>query len=109
MSKEKTELEKVVSHDEKIDELNKQVDEVAPGCKVVHYDYFHQTVSDILGKVLTIIDASIVDQRQNKSVKDLVKQTAWKELRDVQEWFQKDSKSGSTFKPLILDSEDIHP
>lgn len=34
-------------------------------------------MSSLIGKILTIVDASISDKEQRKAVKDLVKQTMW--------------------------------
>jgi hypothetical protein len=37
------------------------------------YGYIQNEFSNMLGKVLTIIDASIVDKVQNKAVKDIIR------------------------------------
>jgi len=34
--------------------------------------------SHLLGRVLTIIDSSMIDERQNKAVKELIRQAIWK-------------------------------
>jgi hypothetical protein len=42
-----------------------------------------ENLNDLLGKILTVIDASVVDERQNKSMKDLIKE----KVNLKQEWF----------------------
>tara|TARA_R110000850_G_scaffold211501_1_gene337332 strand:- start:864 stop:1085 length:222 start_codon:yes stop_codon:yes gene_type:complete len=45
---------------------------------------FHQVEAQLnilLGKVLTIIDSSICEQRQNKATKDLVKNMFYEQVR----------------------------
>lgn len=39
----------------------------------------------LLGRILTIVDASVIDQRQNKAMKDLMKGEFVKELNHVSE------------------------
>lgn len=52
----------------------------------------------ILGKVLTIIDASVTDREQREAMKMLVKQAVWDTTDVVVEWMTKQGdKSGSTF------------
>jgi len=45
-------------------------------------------LSDLLGKVLTVIDASLPDSTQNKSIKDLIKN----EFGRKQDWFYESSQ-----------------
>jgi len=44
------------------------------------YSEVYEDKQRVVGKILTIIDAVIVDEKQNKSVKDLIKQSVWEEL-----------------------------
>lgn len=37
------------------------------------YDFVRQNSEMMLGKVLTVIDASVIDGKQNKAVKDIIK------------------------------------
>jgi hypothetical protein len=41
---------------------------------VVHLDDFYHNQTDLLGKILTLIDASVSDKTQCKAIKDLVHQ-----------------------------------
>ena len=42
--------------------------------------------SVMLGKILTLLDASIPDEKQNKAVKDLVKTLTWSTFGTLREW-----------------------
>lgn len=37
----------------------------------------HEDISQLEGRILTIIDASIAEPRQNKATKDLIRQAIW--------------------------------
>ena len=39
----------------------------------LHYDYVEDNVKHLSGKILTIIDGAIVNETQNKAVKDQIK------------------------------------
>lgn len=41
--------------------------------RAIRYPLIHQEMENLMGKVLTVIDSSIVDQNQNKAVKDLMR------------------------------------
>lgn len=41
--------------------------------KLVNYEFVLSRMSSLLGKALTIVDSSVVDSRQNKAMKDLIK------------------------------------
>ena len=43
------------------------------GERAVRYDRLLDDVRGLTGEVLTIVDASVVDEQQNKAIKDLVK------------------------------------
>ena len=43
------------------------------GEKALSQGFVQNIISNLTGKILTIIDASIVDERQNKSIKDLIR------------------------------------
>jgi len=43
------------------------------------YQELYHFKKRILGKLLTIIDATIVEPRQNKSIKDIITQTIWED------------------------------
>ena len=54
-------------------DLQKKVMESDDYCKIVHYNYIEDNFRHLAGKILTIIDASISENRQNKCIKDLIK------------------------------------
>src|SRR3972149_1400282 len=41
--------------------------------RAIRYDRILDDIRDLTGKILTIIDASIINEAQNKSIKDLIK------------------------------------
>lgn len=41
--------------------------------RAVKFERILDDVKDLSGKILTIIDASVVDPKQNKAIKDLIK------------------------------------
>ena len=43
----------------------------------VKYVFFTYHISELEGKMLTLVDASIPDREQRKALKDLVRQTVW--------------------------------
>lgn len=52
--------------------------------------------STLLGKILTLLDASIPDDKQNKAVKDLVKSLTWTTYDVLRKWaWDQDEKEGS--------------
>lgn len=52
----------------------------------------------LAGKVLTVIDASIADAKQNKAMKDLLKKAFSEQISDVREYFG--SKKGEACTDL---------
>jgi hypothetical protein len=52
--------------------------------RIVGYYTWENTLKDLAGKTLTIIDASFTDVIQRKAVKDLIKQNFWKVIYDCQ-------------------------
>lgn len=68
-------------------------DELCPVQKLFNqsFGFYREKGNNIIGKLLTVIDASIVDKQQNESVKSLVKQIFYDEItkedRDVMAWF----------------------
>jgi len=58
---------------DELNELTKRVDKIGNGFKIVHHDYFEDLLCNFEGKILTIVDASIPEGKQNKCVKDLIK------------------------------------
>jgi hypothetical protein len=43
------------------------------GSSLADYSFIQNEFRNMLGKVLTIIDASIVDPKQNKAIKDIIR------------------------------------
>ena len=46
---------------------------VYEGSKLVDHSFVVKRMSNLLGRMLTIIDASISDKQQNKAIKDIIK------------------------------------
>lgn len=68
---------KTISNGEKIDMFD------TPGDGLADYYYITWRMRRLLGKVLTVIDASITEKGQNKAVKDLIKGTYMEEYSDL--------------------------
>ena len=54
-------------------------------------------ITDLEGKILTVIDASMTEQKQREAVKSLLKQYIWGDFDKVRDWYynQKDGMSSS--------------
>lgn len=52
---------------------DKDTGKVPDGNKLVEYGFVQKELKNILGKVLTIIDASIIEPIQNKAIKDIIR------------------------------------
>lgn len=65
--------------------------------------------SILLGKILTLLDASIPDEKQNKAVKDLVKSLTWSTHKELRDWCLSQSENnGSTYPfPFYRTHDDI--
>jgi len=44
-----------------------------------YYEEYERYIRKTLGKVLTIIDATIVDEKQNKNIKDIITKSFWED------------------------------
>jgi hypothetical protein len=55
------------------------------GSKLADYSFISEHLKDLTGKILTIIDASIPEGKQNKCVKDLIRNEFMKKFSDVSE------------------------
>jgi diphthamide synthase (EF-2-diphthine--ammonia ligase) len=58
---------------DELDDLTKRVAKLMPECKIVSHEYFEDLLNHFEGRILTIIDASLPEGKQNKCVKDLIK------------------------------------
>jgi len=63
--------------------------------KEIDYSYIEGLLRVLSGRVLTVIDASIPDERQNKATKDLVKKEFWTSINKVQEYYWNGDKGHS--------------
>lgn len=85
------------------------------------YSELYEDKQETVGKILTIIDAVIVDKDQNKSVKDLIKKSIWEEFErrttrmvDWFIWFNSrldfnEVKTPCLPEPFRYDGEDRNP
>jgi len=80
-----------------------------------HCHYLLNTVKEnLIGKILTVIDSAIQDERQNKATKDLIKQAIWNSDIHVNEYedliSQFTRKHCKELIPFLKDVEtDPHP
>lgn len=56
--------------------------------------------SDIEGKILTVIDASMTEQKQREAVKSLVRQYIWSDFDKVREWFYSQTENTACSFPF---------
>lgn len=75
------------------EKLSKELEELNKDYKIVRYDYFENVLKSVAGSILTIIDASIADGRQNKCVKDLIKSAISEKIYRLQKYYYKENKS----------------
>jgi len=55
------------------------------GSKLADYSFIQARLKGLTGKILTIIDASIPEGKQNKCIKDLIREVFVNEFSDVSE------------------------
>jgi len=63
--------------------------------KKVSYYYIEDMLRMLSGRVLTIIDASISEEKQNKAIKDLVKKEIWTQINKLQYFYWGDKQGHS--------------
>ena len=57
--------------------------EKRPVLSVMHLSIF---TSMLIGKFLTVLDASVTDPKQNKAAKDLIKTLVWSTFEELRKW-----------------------
>lgn len=57
--------------------------------------------SHIVGLVKTLIDASVIDVRQNKALKDLLGQQIWGACNEVENWAQEEREGKGRSFPFL--------
>lgn len=62
--------------DFKSDNQNLADRETKEGRRVLHYYFAEGEIRHLMGQILTIVDATLPDPKQNKAVKDLMKHKA---------------------------------
>lgn len=71
----------------------------------VGYYYVEAQFRALSGRILTFIDMSIPDARQNKAFKDIIKQEFYKRLSEV----QSECSDGRAGHSVVLESTPIDP
>lgn len=69
--------------DEKTDNKELQIEDYE---RLFAHSFIMDTMRKLMGKTLTIIDASVANKVQNKAVKDLVRQAYSEEMSFATEW-----------------------
>ena len=73
--------------------------------KDIAYSLSEDNVKRLAGKVLTLIDASIAEDKQNKAMKDLVKQYFRETIEQFQSfWFYQDGNGPTKGHSVNLDN-----
>lgn len=82
-----------------VDEMNKKQDELIKrfgiDFRIVGYYEIEYPIRRLAGKILTILDASINDSKQNKAIKDLVKGEVFETIDSFQRMYWR-GKKGQT-------------
>jgi hypothetical protein len=87
-------------------DLQKKVMESDDYCKIVHYNYIEDNFRHLAGKILTIIDASISENRQNKCIKDLIKSEFSEKIYDVQRFYNEGKEKGHWGHSVLFGKEE---
>jgi hypothetical protein len=61
-------------------------------------------LSVTMGKVLTIVDATVTEPRQNKAVKDLIKSSFYESQGEMSEWAVERDQGGDSSRFVVQDS-----
>lgn len=61
-------------------------DGASNGERALSYSFVMDTLRKVMGGTLTIIDASIHDEKQNKAIKDLIRRVISDEMEFTAEW-----------------------
>ena len=80
------------------------INEKTPFKNYICLDDLQYFMSNLEGKLLTIIDASISEREQNKAVKSLIRNTSWNQFDTVRQWYYKQDDNGKTpfpFGPIV--------
>lgn len=74
--------------------------------KEVNYYRIENSIKNLSGQILTIIDASISDKQQNKAIKDLIKHRVCERLFEWQDFYWK-TKDGVAIKGHSINLDDL--
>lgn len=89
-------------HDGMCDVVNFESEEGGRIDGLMAYNEFEKSVKECLGEVLTIIDATYSEERQNKAMKDVVKKTFHRMLAKTQQFCSEmDKKEGASWGSSI--------
>jgi len=69
------------------------------------FGFVERLVAGIMGDVLTIIDASIQDSKQNKAIKDLIKKSLGERLEFCADWLQDQDAIDKQIQETMTDEE----
>jgi hypothetical protein len=70
--------------------------------KLADYSFIFKELKTMLGRVLTVIDASIVDPKQNKAMKDIIRNSFIEEYS-----FLSDMLYGDTIRKAVEESSSV--
>ena len=79
------------------------------GAELITLWQLENVITSLSGRLLTIIEASIIDKGQRDAVKSLIKKELWETYNDVSDWYyqqDKDGKNRSIF-PLRGNVEEL--
>lgn len=61
----------------------------------------NRVVSDLEGRILTVLDASIADKRQCEASKSIVRQMIWQNFDKVREWYYQQAEGNGSNFPFL--------
>jgi len=76
------------------------------GERALSYSFLMDTLRKVMGGTLTIIDASIHDEKQNKAIKDLIRKVISDEMNFASEWAFDQEKLQKTLDESIANMSD---
>lgn len=74
----------------------------------INLNQVNYLVLDLEGKILTVIDASITEQKQRDAIKSLVRQYIWGDFNKVSDWFYQQSENEASSFPFRVISNQIN-
>jgi hypothetical protein len=76
------------------------IDQLGPDVAKISLHQLNKVISDLEGRILTVLDASISDKRQCEASKSIVRQMIWRNFDIVREWYYRQTETGGSSFPF---------